>query len=117
MANNKKRRKFVKTEIKRFPYCPMCGVKMIYFLTKGGNIPDNFATLEHIYSKNKKFKRHFLLPLKRGGTKKWRVLCKKCNNQSNRKEEQKIPKILLWFKSGKFPLRFKWLEFIRNLFI
>lgn len=34
------------------PYCTYCGIKVIWYKNTGGKIPDNFATLDHVLSKN-----------------------------------------------------------------
>ena len=38
--------------MKKSPHCAYCGVNVIYFKNQGGILPDNFATLDHYFSKN-----------------------------------------------------------------
>jgi len=61
--------------------CAYCGTKVIWFKNNGGILPDNFATIDHYYSKqtNKYYDEDNFVVL----------CCLKCNHEKNSQEIQK----------------------------
>jgi hypothetical protein len=67
------------------PFCPDCGVEMVWFPTTGGTpLPDNFATIEHVNSRNR-------YPEGRPVPGKTVLLCNLCNENRSRAEQGKVP--------------------------
>lgn len=107
MSNHfKKRRDYL---MKLHPYCTWCGCKLIYFSLKPHQkMPDNFATLDHFYSRisGKRYDPHFKQIT-------MVLSCHKCNDERARIEDKNLPIFEKWKRSRKYP---KWIQFIINLF-
>ena len=99
------------------PFCPECGV----FMGLPEDVPqsgikqfqpDNMCTFEHIFGRA-------------NGDRKYnktvnRILCRKCNNEFNKSEEQVLGKEVLWDRSGGYPLEYYFDqpdEWMKNLLI
>ena len=93
----------------KFPYCPMCGVKMV-LNKKGENIhPDNLVTIEHErnrYNPTRKEPQTKKEKLKASLLREGRthLLCKKCNSGIADDETKLRPKEDLWERSGAYLL-------------
>lgn len=75
--------------MKKSPHCYWCGIKVIHSLEPPVSLPDNFATVDHIYSRKQKAERQkaMLEGYKRkDGYGVYYVLgCNKCNQERGRK--------------------------------
>jgi hypothetical protein len=80
------------------PYCYWCGQKLVYFDNNGGRVPDNFATIDHLYSKLDG--RRFDPKMK---CKTLVLSCFKCNQERGKKEDAELGKLERWVRGGKFP--------------
>jgi hypothetical protein len=66
--------------LKKSPNCAYCGVDVVWFKNNGGILPDNFATLDHYYSRHTgKYNDddNFVV-----------ICCLKCNKEKNNEEVQ-----------------------------
>ena len=67
--------------MKQHPFCHWCSRELIYFKTEGGQkLPENFATIDHIYSR-------LMHPEGRPVRGKRILSCPKCNEDRGRREE------------------------------
>lgn len=66
------------------PFCPDCGVEMVYYHSPGSTLPDNFATIEHVNSKIR-------YPDGRPPHGKTILLCYLCNENRARAEQKLEP--------------------------
>ncbi len=77
------------------PHCHWCGKELYYYKTKGGKLPDDFATIDHLESK--------LLGERKDVQKKKKTLvlaCPACNNKRSKDELEKY-KDIQSIKSGR----------------
>jgi 5-methylcytosine-specific restriction endonuclease McrA len=82
--------------MKRDPHCRRCGVELVYFKPRPHEpLPDNFATLEHVNSRNQSVPRP-----KQGRLVLW---CRKCNQDRGAAEVAALGKDELWRRSGRQP--------------
>lgn len=108
--------KFKKRQFEQFPFCPRCGVKMIFKnFGPTAKIPDNLVTLEHVFTRNPQHKK--MRPgNEKGkipdGQRRWMILCHKCNREKGIEEVRKVPKIIWWIKCKHFPW---YLDFFNRL--
>jgi hypothetical protein len=91
------------------PHCYWCGKEVIYFKTNGGRVPNNFATIDHLYSKlsGKRFD-----PKRKQKT--LVLACYKCNQERARKEDIELTNLDRWIRGNYFP---KWLRPIQTFLI
>jgi len=76
------------------PHCYWCGVEVVDGLRKGGTIPDNFATVDHLFDRVFDIHRRwnpFSLVLS----------CYRCNFQRNVDRVNSVPFWLRWKKGWK----------------
>ena len=65
----------------RDPHCWRCGRKVVYWFPHEDTLPDNFATIGHVYSWN-------IPKEERPKIGEWRLECYRCNNDQGRIEQQ-----------------------------
>lgn len=86
--------------MKEDPHCYFCRRELRMSETKGGPIPDDFPTLDHLndrFTFSKRPEKHFSLVL----------ACKKCNEGRSRRIVSSNRSKARW-KSGAFPFPFRW---------
>ena len=80
----------------RDPHCANCGVEVVYYKPRPHErLPDNFATLEHVNSRNQSVPR----PL-RGRLVLW---CRRCNQERSEAEVAAMGAEELRRRSGRLP--------------
>lgn len=99
----------------KHPYCHWCGKKLEYYrYTSDGQLPHDFPTIDHIYSRE-----HYIIGNRLKGTnrkKGIRVLsCPKCNENRAIELQKKHLFIQRW-KSGAFPYPFHWFGHLLNYY-
>lgn len=78
------------------PHCANCGAAVVYFRPEPREpFPDNFATLEHVNSRNQSVPRP-----SPGRIVLW---CRKCNQGRSEREVAAMPREELWNRSGRRP--------------
>lgn len=63
------------------PHCWRCHREVTYFYTAEGPLPDDFATIGHVYSWN-------IPPQERPAVGEWRLECFRCNQDQGKMEQQ-----------------------------
>lgn len=93
------------------PHCHWCGIEVIYYaLPEGKQMPDNFATIDHLYSRLNEQRKEKTFAY--GHEMTLVLACHKCNHERNVEEMQAVPIQMLWDKSDsrpfsqKHPIRF-----------
>jgi hypothetical protein len=66
--------------MKWHPFCHWCNRELVYFKVEDGHIPENFATVDHIYSR-------LMHPDGRPARGERVLACRECNQGRNRQEE------------------------------
>jgi hypothetical protein len=103
MADHHRKKRFVKREFYKNPFCPQCGVLMVLPETIPQHAPGkikiwplNTATYEHVHSR---------LNPNRGirEVTKNKILCLKCNNENGRLDELKARGVILNSKTSTEP--------------
>jgi hypothetical protein len=80
----------------RDPHCANCGVEVVYFKARPHEtLPDNFATLEHVNSRNQAVPRPLL-----GHIVLW---CWRCNQDRCEAEMAAMARDEIWRRSGRLP--------------
>ena len=90
--------------LKADPHCYWCGCAVILGnRNRNGKdcapCPPNMATLDHVVSRNNK-------NWKKGAINSIVLSCSKCNNERQRKEVKALPKEELWYRSGRYPVKY-----------
>jgi hypothetical protein len=115
MSRLKKQRKLKKQRTKMFaenPHCYWCGKELVLWEGDSGKMPDNGATIDHLYS------RLHPLRLKKTGDLRRVLSCRWCNNERSREETKVLYNDKHRKKSGNKPLSsFGYLERKRRLAI
>lgn len=70
---------------------------MIYDIKNGETVPDDCATLEHIYSRLNPLRYRLL----KKGVQRLTLLCLKCNRENNEKEVSSVPVEQWRLRSGQ----------------
>lgn len=84
----------------RNPRCYYCGVIVrIVNVPKGKRIPDDMATLEHLYSRLD-YRRH---DKNDGKTERTVLSCHKCNQERAKEQDQLLTIEEKWQRSGSYP--------------
>jgi len=81
--------------MKRDPHCAYCGCEVVYFDNHGGQLPPNFATIDHVYSR--------LTPGGRPRKGDTVLACRACNEARGHEEVAQLPIEELWERSGAYP--------------
>jgi hypothetical protein len=86
------------------PHCRNCGVEVVYFVPqRHETIPGNFATLEHVNSRNQRVADPRTGKLARPVHGQITLWCSRCNNDRSAAELAAMPRDVVWQQSRSFP--------------
>lgn len=92
LSSDKRRRANL---LRKDPHCYWCGILVVYFNTNGGPVPDNFATIDHIQTRNTDYRKLSAILNGRQFTKDKTntvLACARCNAKRNNEEQRALYK-------------------------